>query len=158
MLTGNVSCTQKMESFDDCVLQKVQPGMDRVAMAVVMKACRDKFSPSSLPPSAVRDLSGSLSVNRNLVTGTIFNGNADWIVERRILVIGAPNTLLALLPPEAHFEYIDVNIPPLRTAALSFRIDESRIEPKYLNDWFILEAKGVEAPGDRLAKPLRADK
>ena len=67
MLIGKISCTQKMESFDDCVLQKIQPGMDRVAVAVVMKACRDKFSSSSLPPSAVRNLSGSLASTKILL-------------------------------------------------------------------------------------------
>ncbi len=83
-----------------------------------------------------------------MAVGLIQNQNPDWTVKQLVFIVGAPNRVLASLPPRAHFEFVDVDIPPFGRAAISFHVDIAHIEPKYRNDWFVAEAKGEALSGD----------
>jgi len=92
------ACGQQGSKYDDCILEHVTPGMDKAAVAAVMKACRSKFPSGSPRNSPVRELSqeevGLLGGRAGLSHGnyysvSLYNGNDDIVVTQIELTIGS---------------------------------------------------------------------
>jgi|GEM_PF-2188353 len=143
---SSASCAPEIESYNDCVLQKLKPGLHELAVWIISRACREKFTLAAMSPQAVDNLSGALKIHESRATGNIYNGNADWTVKELTVVVGWKllqlfNERQAILD---HSYHINVDLPPLAEVSIAFRIDESSKAEESRGDWFIYNAEGLK--------------
>lgn len=86
-LTG--ACSEPT-SYNDCILKYVKERMDRAAVAVVMRSCREKFPEGGTAPKPEPSIERPLTAQEldrldgragrsfgNFYSGTLYNGNSD---------------------------------------------------------------------------------
>lgn len=136
-------------SLDDCILQKIKPGLSTEAVQALQSACYSKFPPAEIVPEApeTRELvdselrllngRGGVSVG-NTFDGELYNGNEGLTVtelEVAVTVEGDTNRS----PNRYRTAYLSVS--PLTTGSFSFEIIPT--PPGKDWGWHITKARGT---------------
>jgi hypothetical protein len=148
-----IACSEQVpepKTYEDCILQKVKPGMDMVAIGTVAGACRGKFPKPlvtdfvpdqiELPPQALEKLSakGYFSSGRFSLRGSIYNGNPDWDVTEVTIDLVANAQPSTRQEPETQKYRVAVSVPAYSSKEFSVSVSWDSGEPW----WTIGEAKG----------------
>jgi hypothetical protein len=147
-LMGCSSCAPEVASYEDCILENVEGGMDESAVLVVTVACAEKFpTPVALPAEALRKLSGSLTVQQNVASGTIYNGNSEWTI-KEVMFVPRTEGFDPFMPlPKHSTVHVNVDIAPLNETMVSFDSPPSFLDPVpglRPIGWFVSGAEGIQ--------------
>lgn len=150
LLTGLMltSCAQKHpQSYDDCILAYLKPGMDRVAAALISQSCRAKFPENQpdqnkvensreLTSSELAAITGRASFGYGLFSGEIYNGNPDLTLTQLAITV----TMTISGKQVSRIYRTDVSVSPDTASSFSFQIVEG--DPGATYSWNITGARG----------------
>ena len=141
------ACSQP-SNYDDCILKYVKNGMDRTAVAAIMRSCKVKFPSGSNSQSQTLDNRALAGSELNLLTGraglvggrfysvSLYNGNTNLTVTE--VEITVTTTIAGELTTRAYRD--EVSIPPQTVRSCNFDIIRGDDSAKY--NWFVSSALG----------------
>jgi hypothetical protein len=152
------ACSPEPDTYDDCILKNVKPGMSDYAVSRVAEACRNRYSKArsmrgegslvDLPAEAREKLTARLrppSAEIFSWSGNVYNGNEEWQVEElRIRISEAGFSGYApigegqpILKSEDYF--VTLSVAPLSNRTFSLAVNWQE-ENRY--EWRIVSARG----------------
>jgi hypothetical protein len=155
-----VACGSEPQTYSDCVLDGVKPGMSERAAALVAQACEEKHSPEArryeaeveiLPDKALSQLKGRLGPSLGTWKGSIYNGNEEWRIDEITIAVSdtsakndAKTRFSASMNAAASSERyrVPLEIPPLSNREFELSVFRARGEAF---EWKIESATGRRA-------------
>jgi PBP1b-binding outer membrane lipoprotein LpoB len=161
------SCKRGVDSYDDCILQNLEAGMNEGLASEIMDSCRNKYpGPNepgknfeTLPQEDRKLLTGKLVIFANGASGNIYNGTEDWTIEEVTIRIHPPvrdpfaddvadkssgpfDTATAR--PAAEKYRVRIHVSPLSSKDFRFDVNWNHSDE---HGWIIVDAKGHRGPG-----------
>jgi len=132
-------------TYEDCIVESMQGVTSDAAAKLIAVSCRKKFPERnriddiSLLPSVINALNGHASAYGNTFSGTLYNGDKEWVVTQ-ITVVLQPKPKKGQKTSMPNREYnVDVTVTPLSSATFSIPIDG---EPGIEFEWAISRGRG----------------
>jgi hypothetical protein len=147
VLVGLAGCDKVFgpKTYEDCIVESMQGVTSDAAAKLIAVSCRKKFPEEraiddiSLLPSVIGALNGHASAYGNTFSGTLYNGDKEWVVTQ-VTVVLEPKAIKGKKLSLPTREYnVDVTIAPLSSVTFSIPIDS---QPDLEFEWAIARGRG----------------